>query len=144
MSKFDRKCVHDLAGKLNLKSKSVGKGTHRFTTIIKTNRSVLFEGDEEGVDSILRRGRFAKRMDVGAREKLLNKGGKRGGGGGAHHREGMVVGAEAPELSADNRGRRMLEKMGYRAGMTLGAEGSGRGIAEPVMAIIKMSRTGLG
>jgi hypothetical protein len=145
MSKYDRKCVHDLAGKLNLKSKSVGKGTHRFTTIFKTNRSVLFEGDEEGVDSILRRGRFAKHMDVASREKLLNKSGKGGGrGGGAKHREGMVVGAEAPELSADNRGRIMLEKMGYRAGMTLGVEGSGRGIAEPVMAIIKMSRTGLG
>jgi len=58
-------------------------------------------------------------------------------------REGMEVGAEAPELSVDNRGRLMLEKLGYRSGMTLGAV-EGRGIGEPVTAIIEMSKARLG
>lgn len=146
MSKFDRKVVHNLANKLNLKSKSVGKGTGRFTTLIKTSRSGVFEFDEEGIDSVLRTGRFAKRMDVGSRGGRKAPGGGGGGGGGGARsgglREGMKVGAEAPALSADNRGRLMLEKMGYRSGMTLGAV-EGRGISEPVIAIMKMSKAGL-
>jgi hypothetical protein len=142
MTKADRKFIHDLAGKFNLKSKSIGKGKSRFTTIFKASRSSIYEYDEEGVDSILRQERFAKRMDVGGRARI-NKGGASGNRG-KRHKDGMVVGAEAPELSADNKGRIILEKMGYRAGMTLGVEGNSRGISEPVMAIIKMSKAGLG
>ena len=142
MTKGDRKIVHELSGKLNLKSKSVGAGKTRFTTIFKTSRSSIFEYDEEGVDSIMRRGKFMKRMDVGGRARFsAGKGG--GGGRGGGHREGQIVGESAPQLSADNKGRLMLEKMGYRHGMTLGAEGN-MGIAEPVMAVIKMSKAGLG
>jgi hypothetical protein len=131
MTKHDRKTVHDLAGKFNLKSKSVGKGNSRFTTIIKTSRSSFFEHDEEAVDSILRHGKFLKRMD------------KRASGAGPQGklRDGMVVGESASELSADNKGRLMLEKMGYKTGMTLGVDG--RGIAEPVMAIMKTGKAGL-
>jgi hypothetical protein len=131
MTKHDRKTVHDLAGKFNLKSKSVGKGNSRFTTIIKTSRSSFFEYDEEAVDSILRHGKFWKRMD------------KRASGAGPQGklRDGMVVGESASELSADNKGRLMLEKMGYKTGMTLGVDG--RGIAEPVMAIMKTGKAGL-
>jgi len=136
MSKSDRKLVHNLASKLYLKSKSVGSDTARFTTLIKTSRSGIFECDEESIDWVLRTGKSLKRMDVGSR-------GARKGPGGGSLREDMKVGAEAPELSVDNRGRLMLEKLGYRSGMTLGAV-EGRGISEPVIAIMKMSKAGLG
>jgi hypothetical protein len=140
MTKHDRKTVHDLAGKFNLKSKSVGKGNSRFTTIIKTSRSSFFEHDEEAVDSILRHGKFLKRMDKSAAQHILSK---RASGAGPQGklRDGMVVGESASELSADNKGRLMLEKMGYKTGMTLGVDG--RGIAEPVMAIMKTGKAGL-
>lgn len=140
MTKQDRKTVHNLAGKFNLKSKSVGKGNSRFTTIIKTNRSANFEHDEEAVDSILRNGKFLKRMDKSAAQHMLSK---RASGAGAQGklRDGMVVGESASELSADNKGRLMLEKMGYKTGMTLGV--GGRGIAEPVMAVMKTGKAGL-
>lgn len=156
MTKTDRKIVHEFANKLNLKSKSTGDGRGRFTTIIKTSRSAAFEQDEEAINSILRQGKFMKRMDVGGRSRVGKSlggassrggggggGGRGGGGGGGRTHEGMVVGAEAPALSATNRGRIMLEKMGFKSGMTLGAEGN-TGIHEPVMAIIKMSKAGLG
>ncbi|KAF8250281.1 hypothetical protein K440DRAFT_640416 [Wilcoxina mikolae CBS 423.85] len=141
MTKKDRKTVHELAQKLNLKSKSIGNGKYRFTTIIKTSASGIYEHDEEAVDSIMRSGRFAKRMDVGRGRAGKGNGG--GGGGGKRNKDGMVVGAEAPELSATNKGRLMLEKMGYKTGMSLGVEGN-QGISEPVVAIIKMSKAGLG
>ncbi|KAI5789927.1 hypothetical protein FPQ18DRAFT_261297 [Pyronema domesticum] len=140
MTKHDRKTVHDLAAKFNLKSKSIGKGNSRFTTIIKTSRSSSFEYNEEAVDSILRHGKFLKRMDKSAAQHLLPK---RASGAGPQGklRDGMVVGESASELSADNKGRLMLEKMGYKTGMTLGVDG--RGIAEPLMAIMKTGKAGL-
>lgn len=134
MSKADRKEVHKLASKFKLKSKSVGNGAGRFTTLIKTSRSGYHEYDEEGVGSTTRK--------LGGRGGKKGPGG-RGGGGGKFLQDGMRVGAEAPELSADNRGRIMLEKMGYRTGMTLGAV-EGRGISEPLVAIMKWSKAGLG
>jgi len=140
MSKADRKTVHELATKLNLKSKSIGKGQKRFTTIIKTSHSGIYEHDEEGVEAIMRTGKFAKRMDVGGQRAGKGAG---GGGRGGRNKDGMVVGAEAPELSATNKGRLMLEKMGYKAGMSLGVEGN-QGISEPLVAVIKMSKAGLG
>ena len=55
----------------------------------------------------------------------------------------MVVGASAPELSATNRGRLMLEKMGYQTGMRLGVEGN-QGIREPIAVVVKTSKACLG
>lgn len=136
MNKLDRKLVHELAAKLNCTSKSIGKGRSRFTTIIKTSRSALYEGDEEAIDDIFRVSSFAKHH-FSKSEKIRRQ---RPAGWG----HGMVVGADAPVIGADNRGRQMLEKMGYKAGMTLGVEGNGRGIAEPVMAIMRMGKAGLG
>lgn len=60
-----------------------------------------------------------------------------------HHREGDIVGASAPELGVENRGRKMLEKMGYVTGMALGLEGR-EGIVKPVEAVMKISKAGLG
>ena len=60
-----------------------------------------------------------------------------------HIGDGEVVGAAAPEIGAENRGRAMLEKMGWSTGMGLGANNN-RGIVEPVSQIIKRSKAGLG
>lgn len=69
--------------------------------------------------------------------------GKGGTGGVVHHREGDIVGGSAPEIGIDNRGRKMLEKMGYVSGMALGLEGR-EGIVKPVEAVVKISKAGLG
>lgn len=60
-----------------------------------------------------------------------------------HHREGDIVGASAPEIGVENRGRKMLEKMGYVTGTALGLEGR-EGIVKPVEAVVKISKAGLG
>lgn len=58
-------------------------------------------------------------------------------------REGEVVGASAPELGQENKGRAMLEKMGWSKGMALGAL-ENKGILEPVAQVVKKSKAGLG
>lgn len=57
--------------------------------------------------------------------------------------EGEIVGAAAPELGIGNRGRAMLEKMGWSCGTALGAEDN-KGILQPVSLTMKRSKAGLG
>lgn len=74
---------------------------------------------------------------------------KKGAGGGfggknaTGYRDGEVVGRGASELGQENRGRAMLEKMGWSKGMALGTVGSG-GILMPIEHIVKNSKAGLG
>jgi hypothetical protein len=61
------------------------------------------------------------------------------------YRDGEVIGADAPELGTlkKNKGRNMLEKMGWSSGMGLGTVDN-KGILEPLQQIAKSSRAGLG
>ena len=59
------------------------------------------------------------------------------------YRDGEVVGAAAPELDSTNRGRAMLEKMGWSNGEALGAFNN-KGMLVPISHIVKNTRTGLG
>ena len=52
--------------------------------------------------------------------------------------DGEIVGAAAPELGIENRGRSMLEKMGWSKGMALGSL-SNQGILQQVVSRIELS-----
>lgn len=61
------------------------------------------------------------------------------------HDDGEVVGASTSELGAENRGRAMLEKMGWSKGKTLGVEGSNgtnSGLLVPIEAKMKIGGRG--
>ncbi|OJD34738.1 r3h and g-patch domain-containing protein [Diplodia corticola] len=143
MDKRDRAALHQLAGALGLTSRSIGSGTSRFTTLIKTSRTK--ELNEMSFAKITARyqNRFLQRMDK-------RDGGKRSGGGGGggryaavSYQDGDVVGASAPEIGSDNKGRAMLEKMGWSSGTALGAINN-KGILQPVTHVVKTTKTGLG
>lgn len=158
MDKKNRKTVHHIAMAFNLKSKSFGSGKTRFPTLIKTSSSAIYEEDSTKVAQIMRTEAFLARPDIGSGRR--GGGGKRGAGrggagagrargewGGAggvvRHKEGDIVGAGAAELAEDNRGRIMLEKMGYKAGTALGATNN-KGIIVPLAAVVKVGKAGLG
>ncbi|KAI6769477.1 hypothetical protein HG531_010581 [Fusarium graminearum] len=61
----------------------------------------------------------------------------------ATYQDGEVVGGSAPELGIENRGRAMLEKMGWSMGTALGASDN-KGIMQPVTQTMKRSKAGLG
>lgn len=66
------------------------------------------------------------------------------GGGNAfvsRNAEGATVGEGADKIAADNVGYGMLAKMGWKEGMQIG---KGGGISEPIVAVIKTSKAGLG
>ena len=148
MSKQDRKVVHEIAHVFKLKSKSIGGGKSRYPVLYRTPRTAQCSDELlRKIDSTLFSRRFLPRMDKGKRRgQLFGKG--RGAGApsssGLSYRNGEVVGAAAPELGQENKGRAMLEKMGWSTGTTLGALNNTRGIAQPVAQIVKTGKAGLG
>lgn len=145
MDKADRKVVHELANAFNLKSKSAGNDNKRFPVLYRTSRTLPYvERMFDAIESKISR-RFLPRMDVGSKRGSGPSRGGRGGFGStaASYRDGDVVGASAPELGAENRGRAMLEKMGWSTGDALGALNN-KGILQPVSHVVKTTKAGLG
>ena len=151
MNPRGRKRVHEIANVFNLKSKSVGGGTSRFPTLYKTARTTDY--DEDALSSIevrMNSRRFMYRPDKhgakgSTRGATTARRGRGGGFGstGVSYRDGEVVGATAPEIGLDNRGRTMLEKMGWSTGTALGALNN-KGIMQPVTHVVKTTKAGLG
>ncbi|KAG0057630.1 hypothetical protein BGZ83_007003 [Gryganskiella cystojenkinii] len=161
MPKPLRRKVHLLCNHYNLRSQSVGSGKRRFPILIKTNHTRmpvnpvsvtrLLQQSENEIKSTLQgilksQGRGNKNSpggsgNGGSSTPKFNKSKARGGGSmAAPH--GTVVGAEASEISHENLGHRMLSKMGWSPGVGLGA--SGEGITQPIEAVMRAKRRGLG
>ncbi|KAN0065616.1 squalene synthetase-like protein [Thecaphora frezii] len=148
MDKRSRAQVHMLADAYTLKSKSKGKGNHRFPTLIKTSRSGLVvdqrkvrrillghAGASFGIEGSMKGG---QRYGGGGKKSV----GATGGGGMApRNREGEEVGWGAEKIGADNIGHRLLAAMGWTEGSGIGVSG---GISDPVSATVKVSKGGLG
>ncbi|KAF8459464.1 hypothetical protein BGX38DRAFT_16335 [Terfezia claveryi] len=144
MGKAARKAIHNVAFALDLESRSQGHGKHRFPVLFKTRKTDVYIGDS---------GLIMRQLGMSEKKTFLPRGdqtpkkfrklGGGGGGAGVAHRDGDMVGGHAPEIGLDNKGRRMLEKMGYKTGTGLGAEGN-KGIMAPIIAVVKTSRAGLG
>ncbi|KAI8176402.1 Protein SQS1 [Colletotrichum sp. SAR 10_86] len=146
MDNHARKVIHELASKFNIKSKSTGSGDQRRPMLHRTFRTAKFA--EEVFDAAIARvGRkYFPRNDTTLRAAVQRQSARRGGGGGhagVIYRDGEVVGGSAPELGQENKGRAMLEKMGWSSGTALGALNN-KGILQPVAHIVKRSKAGLG
>lgn len=143
MSDHHRKGIHLIANRLGLKSKSSGKGDQRFPVLYRTVRTVkysdAFFGDVVGGIGAGFFGVPRKRRQ-GAGESGFRG---RGGASGVSYRDGEIVGGSAPELGVDNKGRAMLEKMGWSIGTALGADHN-KGILQPVAHVVKRTKAGLG
>lgn len=125
-----RKIIHELANKFNIKSKSAGHGETRRPSLYRTKRTVRYS--EPSFEQVFARAgrRYFPRLD---QKGKATRGGGGGGGGmgrsgrGINHsaftlKDGEVVGGGAPELDQGNKGRAMLEKMGWSTGMALGSQ----------------------
>ncbi|KAI9707262.1 MAG: hypothetical protein M1836_000222 [Candelina mexicana] len=146
LDKRDRKTVHEIANAFKLKSRSVGQGQARSPVLYKTSRSGIYDENAlEMIEARLDRMRFLPRADK-RRTKDQRAPKVTGGGGGSiavSYMDGDVVGAAAPELSTENRGRAMLVKMGWSTGTALGALNN-KGILQPVAHVVKTTKAGLG
>ena len=144
MNKQLRKLVHDIANALSMKSHSRGKGSNRFPVLAKTSRTPGYsEQNISQADKILSHGRFRHRTvkEWGQNGKSAKSRGRPNAS--ASYMDGDIVGASAPEIGAENKGRAMLEKMGWSSGTALGATNN-KGILLPVAHVVKKSKAGLG
>ena len=147
MDREARKTVHEIANVVKLKSNSIGCGKSRSPVLHKTSRTE--HCDSNGLDAL--DAKMSGRWVLPRRDKGLSKGYSairkaRGGGfskAAASYQEGEIVGAAAPELGQENKGRAMLERMGWSTGTALGAINN-KGIMQPVAHVVKTTKAGLG
>ena len=146
MAQGERKIVHEIANVFKLKSKSIGGGRSRYPVLYKTSRTVQYSEETfKAAESMLFSGRFLPHMDRVRKGALAGKSRRSGAAStGVSYRDGEVVGAAAPEIGQENRGRTMLERMGWSTGTALGASNNSRGLVQPVAQVVKTSRSGLG
>lgn len=134
--------VHEIAHGFRLKSKSFGKDGARFPVLLKTDEISTY--DERVVDALERRFGFRGRKGKGLQHKEPRSRNPRGGGNSRFtYQDGDIVGATAPELGVENKGRAMLEKMGWSKGTALGALNN-KGIMQPLVHVVRNSKAGLG
>ncbi|KAL4951821.1 hypothetical protein BDW69DRAFT_33253 [Aspergillus filifer] len=144
MTKHRRILIHDMAHALRLTSQSRGKGSSRFPVLSKTSRTPKYtQKTISQTDRLFSKERFSPRAlkgwdNLGGRSTK-----KRSGPRNVSYMDGDVVGASAPEIGAGNKGRAMLEKMGWSTGTALGATNN-KGILLPVAHVVKNSKAGLG
>ncbi|KAI9147895.1 Protein SQS1 [Paramyrothecium foliicola] len=143
MDTHARKMIHELANKFNIKSKSTGKAEQRRPALYRTLRTLPYVEStfDQAVSRIKRR--YFPRQDLKGKVKHGPRlPPARTNHAAATYRDGEVVGAAAPELGSENRGRAMLEKMGWSNGTALGATHN-KGILQPVTHTMKRSKAGL-
>ncbi|EXJ59871.1 hypothetical protein A1O7_04018 [Cladophialophora yegresii CBS 114405] len=158
MDAGQRAAMHRLAKALKLVSKSHGRDGHgigRYAVLTKGPRTPRFTIDTIWeIDALLESRKFFPKgvfdsFRTSAGPKTRTPGfarARRGGGGtmsGATYMNGDVVGASAPEIGAGNKGRAMLEKMGWQSGMGIGAVGN-KGSIEVIKHVVKTTKAGLG
>lgn len=147
--KHARQLLHTVASHLKIKSQSSGSGESRYIVLYRTGRTLPYNERtlEMTVNRTIKRPHF-QRVDVGkdvADQYLAarkNTSIKRGFNA-ISYREGEVVGQHANELASDNKGRLLLEKMGWSKGMALGTENN-QGIMVPIGHVVKKTKAGLG
>ncbi|KAI0893225.1 hypothetical protein F4806DRAFT_477436 [Annulohypoxylon nitens] len=149
--KGTRKTIHMIANKFKIKSQSAGKGQDRYPVLYRSKATLPF--DQNTFDRTFGRIKQTWFPRVDADEKIVNesrllkrseaRNGKSRFKNSLSYRDGEIVGQNAAELGAENRGRAMLEKMGWSKGMALGT-GENKGIMVPITHVVKKTKAGLG
>ncbi|KAE8362963.1 hypothetical protein BDV27DRAFT_146497 [Aspergillus caelatus] len=146
MTKHRRKLIHDLANALSLNSQSRGKGSSRFPILHKTSRTPRYtQKTISYIDQIFSKGKF-NHAATKSWDHKITKSAKPPRGrpdSSVSYMDGDIVGASAPEIGAGNKGRAILERMGWSTGTALGATNN-KGILLPVAHVVKNTKAGLG
>ncbi|KAL7619990.1 squalene synthetase-like protein [Parahypoxylon ruwenzoriense] len=149
--KDTRRTIHSVANRLKIKSQSAGKGKDRYPVLYRSKATLPF--DQAIFDRVFGRIKqtWFPRVDVD--DKLVNqsrilkqteaRNGKSRVKSSVTYSDGDIVGQHAAEISAENKGRAMLEKMGWSKGMALGSE-ENKGIMVPITHVVRKTKAGLG
>lgn len=142
-----RASVHRLAKALKLQSRSEGKeATGRLPVLTKTAQTPAYTINTVWeVDALMNMRKFFPKQGGRTFTSVGERRGRGGGGGltsGATYMNGDIVGGSAPEIGTDNKGRAMLERMGWSSGMGIGA--TNQGGVDVIKHVVKTTKAGLG
>ena len=139
-----RDFVNDIARKYNLTTKTRGRSKNKVFVIIKNSGSRIPENSGKIVDE-LTKGKLGTNLNIHKFWYGTPKVQKKKGGYANQDnvpKMGDVVGGSAAPLNSETSiGHAMLLKMGWKQGESLG---DGSGIVEPITAIVRSKRGGLG
>lgn len=143
-----RKLTHELAHLYGLDSHSKGNGPERHC-ILRKGASAHLPRDLKRLDRFIEGAQKAakyaykssKRKDA-SRSLAKNTKDASSQPSSSRIKSGSVVGGEADPIKEDNVGSQMLRKLGWAPGQGLGSQKVG--IKEPIAAVFKGNRTGLG
>ncbi|OMJ09467.1 Protein SQS1 [Smittium culicis] len=154
MNKRDRKLVRLLSFEYNLVCKSSGNGNLRHPILTKTKNTGFPRNENSSIKQILD---LASKVDKNDYEgkSIPNRISKKAFSGSRGFDFGSfqlgtpldtnntkVVGEGVKSIGDSNKGHQMLAKMGWNPGESLGSKGDG--IVDPVKAIMRDARRGLG
>lgn len=137
------KTIMKFAKHYSMKSVKAGKGVHTHVVIDRTKKTHRKLPNYSLINQLLNQRPIFMRIDVQRVKEDYVRTESHTIKGKFHVNEGELVGKDAPEIGRDNIGRRLLEKLGWNAGEGLGIHGN-KGISQPVMAVVKKNKTGLG
>ncbi|EGG03368.1 uncharacterized protein MELLADRAFT_72588 [Melampsora larici-populina 98AG31] len=140
MSKKGRAKIHLVANLYGLKSHSSGKGKARATTVERTHYTRVWGVDLKKIQAIL----FGKSPPKGTQAYKDYQGEYNLRPIQGNNKDGTLVGQGASEIGQENVGFRLLAKMGWTKGDTMGSISSNNGLTAPLMAVVKNSKNGLG
>ena len=150
MDKEARKILHELANKFSIKSQSTGSGGQRRPVLYRKKGTIRYSEDQRAevishveTAAMRIRRKYFHRIDVKGKASAPRMSTGRSSHRAVRYGDGEIAGASVPELGQDNRGRAMLEKMGWAKGMALGTM-ENKGILVPVAQVVKTSKAGLG
>ncbi|KAG5518666.1 hypothetical protein PMAC_002635 [Pneumocystis sp. 'macacae'] len=140
-----RRWIHMLANAYGINSKSSGAGRSRHIILYKTTK-IHDNYSKQHVNRILQglnhnqyNRKVFQRKDFNKSKNNISKSSNKNGN---KYHDGDIVAKNVPEIDKNNRGRIMLEKLGWVAGNGLGAPDN-KGIEVPIVAIIKTTKSGL-
>lgn len=140
--------LHLVIRHLGLKSKSHGKGDHRYLVLSRSTKSRGFDVKAfESFEKSIRR-RFFARTDtnLAGRSENSRVTATSSGSQSVKLRPGDKVGEGAPELGSGKgsaKAKAMMERMGWTTGQALGSN-ENKGILNPIEQVVWYSRAGLG
>ncbi|KAG4304930.1 hypothetical protein PORY_001605 [Pneumocystis oryctolagi] len=140
-----RRWIHMLVKAYGISSKSYGTGKSRHVVLYKTTK-IHDNYSKQHVNRVLQslnHNQYNRRVYQIKNYKSKSSGEKifRNKNENKYH-DGDIVGKNVPEIDKNNRGRKMLEKLGWVEGNGLGAPDN-KGIEAPIVAIIKTTKLGL-
>ncbi|KAA1114880.1 hypothetical protein PGT21_026258 [Puccinia graminis f. sp. tritici] len=134
VDKKSRAAIHEIANLYKMKSQSYGSGKRRYPVLTRTHRTTHILPSRQPLFRIL--------------NQFTNNGGpsNRHGTTGQvpRNREGALVGQGVAHIGAENVGFKLLTKMGWSLGQTIGDPQNSTALQKPLMAVMKNTKGGLG